>query len=300
MSSPSEEFDSPISISNAPVSSFAESHMVDLDPWMYIYSAGEPGGYTFENAYQQIVYGINKVQPINRGTWQTLDVSESPMHHVRELRNVAICYMVPETAQALEDATHPDMPWAGVHFNERVSREPLNPAPSYKIWPHHVGNSDRHIEGKAFSHTYPERFWPKMTGRQWDDMGLMQEGIRYYYGDLDDVVGQLVVNPHTRQAVLPVWFAEDTGAIDYRVPCSLFYHFMSDGNNRLSVWYSMRSCDLARHFRNDVYLAGRLLQWVCREVAQKSNFKIEFFPYLLNMNISNLHVMEGDVETLTD
>lgn len=275
-------------------------------PILWVHSAGFPDGFTFDAAYDQLAGAILNEKPINRGKWQTLDVSQSPMHNVRELRNVSFIYNVPRTHQQLEADVSPDMPWAGVHFDERVSRVPMNPAPSYKIWPHHKGSADRHVESEVFSHTYPERFWPKHAG-EYDPNQAMRRihqintGIRYAYGDLEDVVNQLVENPHTRQAVLPVWFPEDTGEVDVRVPCSLYYHFMSDGDDTLSVWYAMRSCDLVRHFRNDVYLAGRLLQWMCDAVATEAelnNSRTEFEPGSINMTISNLHVMEGDVETL--
>jgi len=275
-------------------------------PLLHVYSAGPKHIFSFADMYAQMVYAINQEVPFNRGKWQQLDVSSSPMHATRELRNVTVLYVVPSDVQGLRDDIHPDMPWADAHFDERVGGEPLNPAPSYKIWPHHNGSAERHVDNQKFSHTYPERFWPKFAnegnkrpnGRQ---VYVPHNGIRYEYGDLADVIDQLVCNPDTRQAVLPVWFPEDTGDDGTRVPCSLFYHFMSDGNGTLSVWYSMRSCDLARHFRNDVYLAGRLLQWVCDQVNRglwDSDTDDRLTPGCLNMTISNLHVMEGDLASL--
>lgn len=270
---------------------------------LYVYQAGTMG-FTFAEMHAQMLHGLLSERPINRGKWQTLDISSSPAHATRERRNVTVIYSVPDSPETLEHDVTPDMPWASIHFAERVSGTPLNPAPSYKIWPHHRGNADRHIADQVFSHTYPERFWPKRansdeimqfrSGRE----AKINCGIRYAYGDLDDVVYQLVDNPHTRQAVLPVWFPEDTGANGYRVPCSLTYHFMSDGNDTISLWYSMRSCDFHRHFRNDVYLASRLLQWVCDQVNKSYGLggdDGQLRPGTLNMTISNLHLMEGDV-----
>ncbi len=315
MPSPSEPpFDFPehlfkgVFISDKKVTEFPKVDTFDVrTPMLRVFTAGPHQLFTFADMYAQMVYAVNQEKPFNRGKWQQLDISGSPMHATRELRNVTVLYVVPSDVQGLRDDVHPDMPWADAHFDERVGGEPLNPAPSYKIWPHHNGSAERHVEDQVFSHTYPERFWPKYanpselmhfaSGRP----STVNCGIRYAYGDLDDVVEQLVDNPDTRQAVLPVWFPEDTGDNGHRVPCSLFYHFMSDGDGTLSVWYSMRSCDLARHFRNDVYLAGRLLQWVCERVNEglmEYDEDTRLTPGCLNMTISNLHVMEGDLASL--
>src|SRR3954468_15378336 len=96
-------------------------------------------------------------------------------------------------------------------------------------------------------------------------------GIRYDYGDLQDVVDMLVRSPYTRQAVLPVWFPEDTGAVHgERVPCTLIYHWMlRDG--RLHCFYDIRSCDFVRYFRDDVYFAMRLTQWLIEQVQDVSS-----------------------------
>jgi thymidylate synthase len=62
----------------------------------------------------------------------------------------------------------------------------------------------------------------------------------------------------------------------------------------LDINYFMRSCDMVRHFRNDVYLAARLLQWVIAELADEQEIK----PGTLTMFVSSMHVMVGDVPTL--
>src|SRR5262245_41328374 len=79
------------------------------------------------------------------------------------------------------------------------------------------GNEKDLISEPRFSHTYMTRYWPK---------GL-STGIEFTPGDLMDIARLLVREPYTRQAYLPVWFPEDTGAVEeQRVPCSLGYHFM--------------------------------------------------------------------------
>ena len=270
---------------------------------LWVFAAGGTEGQSFTEMRRIIAKHILAEPTIHRGQWQTLDVAQSPAHATHELRNVSIFYTVPDTISTLEAEVHPDLPWAAEHFEERVGGEPVNPPPSYVRWPHHGGDSGRHLDHQQFSHTYPERFWPKYAGdpagdgetRTWPN-----HGIRYNYGDLDQLVGQLVANPLTRQAVLPVWFPEDTGAIDRRVPCSLTYHFMADDDYTLNVWYSLRACDLVRHFHNDVYFAARLLQWVCERFRfhVRRPVNVALTPGELNMTISSLHAFVGDAGRL--
>jgi hypothetical protein len=254
--------------------------------------------YGFQNTRRDLAYMLRQTPPLNRNTWQALDVSDSPLHAAHELLNVNLTYDIPDTQESLQDEVQADQPWAELHFQERVSGEPLNPPPSHSLWPHAArGNSDHLDEKKQFDHTYPERFWPKFAnvgekrpnGRQ---VFVPHNGIRFEYGDLNGVVEQLAENPLTRQAYLPMWFPEDTGSIGRRVPCTLGYHFMADADHVLHMWYFMRACDFIRHFHNDVYLAGRLLQWVVQKLDS------DFTVGQINMSIANLHVFVGDLARL--
>ena len=80
-----------------------------------------------------------------------------------------------------------------------------------------------------------------------------------------------------------------------RVPCSLGYHFiMRDGN--LDVTYYIQSCDVHRHFRDDVYLTIRLLLWVlneCRLAAPEQDWA-DVKPGQLIMHITSLHMFQAD------
>jgi thymidylate synthase len=129
--------------------------------------------------------------------------------------------------------------------------------------------------------------WPKFSR----DMQPELRGIRFEYGDLGDLVTLLRNEPHTRQAYLPIWFPEDLTAANQgeRVPCTLGYHFLwRDGE--LNMTYLIRSCDLIRYFRDDVYMACRLLQWMCIE--------LDLVPGSLMMHIISLHIFEGDLRML--
>lgn len=232
-----------------------------------------------------------KAERVEVDTWHAQDVTGNPDLISREIRHVILETPIPSTQADLIDAVKPNLPWAEDHFQERISGEPLNPPPSEAYWPFAVQGNARHKDGEVFSHTYPERYWPKYAAPEDVRPGFSRRGIRYAYGDLNDVLVQLQHHPLTRQAYLPVWFPEDTGAVSHqRVPCSLGYHFLQR-NGKIDVDYFIRSCDLMRHFSDDVYMTARLLQWVCNRVNDAE-------PGNLVMHIGSLHIFEGDVGIL--
>jgi hypothetical protein len=266
---------------------------------MRLYRAN--GVQKFADAWREMKRDILNQPFVEVGQWQ----SQVSTVRTRELMGAVLEYRLPGDASTLEVETLANMPWAEDHFQERVSGLPLNPPPSEAWWPFNQEGNKAHKFQKdgtmpRFSHTYPERFWPKYAG---DDKELEYEpgpegpnvyapdknrGVRYELGDLRDLVDLLRRAPGTRQAYLPVWFPEDTGTVHGgRVPCSLGYHFMIRGE-QLHCWYSMRSCDLLRHFPDDVYMAGRLTQWICEELDMNLR------PGVLNMTISSLHTFETD------
>lgn len=244
---------------------------------------------------------------VDVGEWHSQPV-DNPLLVSRELQDTIIVFQIPNLPSELEAVVKPNLPWAEDHFQERVSGRPLNPPPSNEYWPYaQAGNASHKSQGDGFSHTYPERFWPKHAGEgmrflagdpDWYEMVTMREdlygpnrGIRFALGDLQDVVTQLFDNNETRQAYLPVWFPEDTGAVHgERVPCSLGYHFMIR-NGKLSCNYYIRSCDFVRHFRDDFYMAARLMQWVVDHIPEVRVGE-------LKMYISSFHIFEGDLGKL--
>jgi len=261
----------------------------------------------FKSLFARLQKELIQQPPFVVGEWQSQHL-EMPM---RELRNVSFSMELPDTADKLASMTGAHLPWAEDHFLERVSGEPLNPAPSEAWWPFARKksgdtNTDHKSEGKAFSHTYPERMWPKFANpiTPLDHLANQRldhqphRGIRFEYGDLGDIVRQLAATPFTRQAFLPIWFPEDTGAVHgKRVPCTLGYHF-AIRNGMLDITYYMRSTDLLRHFQDDIYLAGRLAQWVVEEINLLKNTKnpiSELRVGELIFHTANLHIFDGDV-----
>lgn len=239
-------------------------------------------------------------EQVDGGRWQSLDIKGDRKKVTWELREASLVIRMPDTIELAQQEFQPNLPWAEDHFLERVSGIPHNPPPSQAWWPFIQNGHSQHLNQGKFSHTYPERFWPKWAGvDRVEDYPEGRSGIRFRYGDLQDVVTRLVNNPLTRQAYLPVWFPEDTGAPESeRVPCTLGYLFMIR-NGKLHVTYHIRSCDFMRHFRDDVYMAVRLGQWI-RDRLEDNKVDDEGQLYHplemgeLTMHIGSFHVFEGD------
>jgi hypothetical protein len=285
------------------------------------------------------------------GDWQSLDVSAMPQGKTVEMRNVVLEYEIPAyqmdvaNRKALQKDLSANQPFAELQFQDRVSGKPLNPPPSFDYWPwrargeehqkcrdcglsykeHQRGGSQNEVctfTPEKFSHTYPERFWPKKAnaesragaantkpaGAAKLELLHTNWGVRYAYGDLQDVVNQLARSPHTRQAYLPVWFPEDTGAVHgERVPCTLGVPLSAA---RRPTPHQLLHSDLVtslRHFRDDVYMACRLCQWMIEEQRRQSHGPARARPRVdwdgikpgtLTMHIVSFHVFEGDLPRL--
>lgn len=239
----------------------------------------------FEINYRTRVRAMLKHPPINRGPAHATKDETMAMTH--ELMHVTDIFQVDVHWGAWAEVVQPNLPWAEDHFQERVGGQPLNPAPSEAWWPYARENNAEHKKGQIFSHTYPERFWPKQAGHLGQKLDFGRMGIRFPYGDLDDLVEVLKKNINSRQAYLPIWFPEDLAAAveGERVPCSMGYHFITN-QTKLDCVYTMRSCDIVRFYRDDVYMAGRLLQLVSSQVSLR--------PGKLVVHIDNLHCFPGD------
>lgn len=246
-------------------------------------------------------------QLVHTEKWQGVDITQRPEMATYELLNYSL--QVPVLTEDLGELGRdikPNLPWADDHFLERVCGYPLNPGTEWENWPYGK-SAAKFLENGIFNHSYAERYWPRYAGKvppskkgNAGDLPIGEEnpnrGIRQDYGDLDDVVTQLVKEPLTRQAYLPMFFPEDTGgAAGGRVPCSLGYHFMMR-NGFLHVVYQLRSCDLVRHFRDDCYLTVRLLLWVLDECRKQDPSWNNVKPGIYTMHITSLHMFKGDFQ----
>lgn len=252
----------------------------------------------FDSMYSYLIWRLlNQGMEVQVGEWQSTKV-EHELQTFIELFRINLEYFNWDTKDELQWDIKPDLPWAEDHFQERISGIPHNPPPSERYWPWRDKTKDNEDfkEGKVFSHTYPERYWPSRAYMWVNDVhfGRMKwypRGVRYDFGDFADVVNQLQENPLTRQAYLPVFFPEDTGNKNkVRVPCSLGYHFMVRGG-RLHCDYYIRSCDLLRHFKNDLYMTARLQQYVLEHLQ---TFHKDIGIGTLMMHITSLHAFKGD------
>lgn len=278
-------------------------------------------GKTFGSIGDAVAYAVHSLKEYgtteDSGHWQGVPTEGKPDLKTREILDLSFAAQIPPY-DALDSELEPNLPWAEDHFQERVSRIPSNPGEAYQRWPwwdarkelmteaRYVGDTKKTDPIFQFSHTYQERFWPKEAeaGAFGPKETMTNEGIRYPYGDLDDVVALLLREPHTRQAYFPIFFPEDTGAVHGgRIPCSLGYHFLVR-SNRLHCWYDIRSCDAVRHFRDDLYLACRLTEWVLSELVEaelrsdQPQLWVDVELGLLFFSAHSFHVHYGDYHLL--
>lgn len=259
---------------------------------------------TWRAVRRRLAEALWDTEPHQRGTWQKLDVKESPAHQVHELLNVTLWLPMAGTVAGAQCDFQPDLPWAEGHFQERVAGRPVNPGAWHDQWPYHAGRVDLHQNGGKYDHNYMERFWARglVWGTSYPPEGRLPAhgGYRFSVGDLGSVVELLVSEPLTRQAYLPVWFPEDTGSQEnQRVPCSLGYHFQVTAEGELDVTYHIRSMEAYRHMTNDLYMATRLGQWVAEQVSHHTGFD----PWTmgqLTVQAANLHVFKGDAHRLEE
>lgn len=210
-------------------------------------------------------------------TMQDKVIEGNEEYFTKELQNY--CYTILDVNSKM--ITGVSQPWADAEFEERV----------YDPWERNVDGNEVLIPefvnpGKAWelrkevwtefmhdgkmAYTYNERFWNN------DQLRL--------------IIDRLKEDHDSRQLWLSVWDPcvdpDNLGGVS-RVPCSLGYNFQfRDG--KLNIHYVMRSCDFSTHFRNDVYLAIRLLEYVAKEAGlEVGNFTHSIF---------SLHVYKKDIE----
>jgi hypothetical protein len=237
-------------------------------------------------------------EDVDAGTWQGVPTEGKPDLVTKEIINLQWTAKMPESREEAAELIMPNLPWAEDHFQERVAGRPTNPGSEYVNWPWWQGQVDQTQEqgpeGFRFTHTYQERFWPKSAG----NISVLDEqhvGIRYAYGDLADVISLLSEHPLTRQATFPIFFPEDTGAVHGgRVPCTLHYHFLRR-DDRLHLWYPIRSCDAIRHFRDDIYMAVRLAHYVLDQLYDRSEAWRPVEVGYLNFTAYSFHLHKGDL-----
>ena len=200
---------------------------------------------------------------VKPATMQDKYVLGNPDYETLELQNY--CYTILDARS--KDIPGVNQPWADAEFKERIMEGFSNPGEAYKLR-EEVWNEFLH-DGK-FAYTY--------------------NGRLRHNNQLEKVISRLKEDPDSRQLWISLWNPaidpDRLGGVS-RVPCSLGYNFQVR-NSRLNMHYVMRSCDFATHFRNDVYLAIKLLEYV----AQQVNYEVGDFTH----TIFSLHVYQKDVK----
>lgn len=166
------------------------------------------------------------------------------------------------------DITGVNQPWADLEFEERINKEyVVNPGKAWEtrkeVWTEYLH------EGK-FAYTYNERI--------------------HLANQLQKLIERMKKDPGSRQLWLSIWNTnldiDNLGGLS-RVPCSLGYNFQIR-NGKLNMHYLMRSCDFSTHFRNDVYLAIKLLEYV----AEQTGYEVGDFTHTM----FSLHVYNKDIQ----
>lgn len=216
---------------------------------------------------------------VRPATMQDKYVKGNPDYETRELQNYSYCLLDAKS----QDIPGVSQPWADAEFKERVTD------------PWRRDRGGRRILFPAPKFINPGGAW-KLRKEVWTE--YLHEGkMAYTYNELiwnndqvTKVINRLKEDPDSRQLWISLWNPDKDpdflGGVS-RVPCSLGYGLqVRDG--KLNLHYVMRSCDFATHFRNDVYLAIRFLEWV----AGKTGYPVGSFTH----TIFSLHVYNKDVE----
>lgn len=216
---------------------------------------------------------------VRPATMQDKYVKGNPDYETKELQNYSYCLLNARS----QDIPGVSQPWADAEFEERVT-DP---------W-------ERDWEGKRILFQTPEFINPgeawKLREEVWSE--YMHDGkLAYTYNELlwnndqlTKIMNRLKEDPDSRQLWISLWNPDKDpdflGGVS-RVPCSLGYGLqVRDG--KLNLHYVMRSCDFVTHFRNDVYLAIKFLEWV----AEKTGYPVGDFTHTM----FSCHVYNKDIQ----
>ena len=213
---------------------------------------------------------------VRPATMQDKYIKGNPDYETRELQNYSYCLLDAKS----QDIPGVIQPWADAEFEERVT-DP---------WERDEWGYPRHA-----TYLNPGKAW-ELRKEVWTE--YLHEGkMAYTYNELiwnndqvTKIINRLKEDPDSRQLWISLWNPDKDpdflGGVS-RVPCSLGYGLqVRDG--KLNLHYVMRSCDFATHFRNDVYLAIKFLEWV----AEKTGYPVGSFTH----TIFSLHVYNKDIE----
>jgi len=198
---------------------------------------------------------------VHTATMQNKVVKDDDSFSTMEVQNYSFTILDTSDKSSCIDKQNYD--WCVAEFLERVSGKENNPGEAWKIrkdtWEPFL------VYGKM-DYTYSDRYSFDNT-------------------QFDHVIEILKKDPDSRQAILHMHFPEDVlKATDMenpvRIPCSMYYQFMIR-RGKLDIIYNMRSSDYDTHFRNDIWLADELRNYVAS--------KLQMDTGLFHMNVGSLH-----------
>ena len=218
---------------------------------------------------------------VRPATMQDKYVKGNPDYETKELQNYSYCLL---NAQS-QDIPGVTQPWADAEFKERVT-DPWERYPDGEPLIESISTPNFINPGEAW----------KLREEVWSE--YMHEGkLAYTYNELlwnndqlTKIMNRLKEDPDSRQLWISLWNPNKDpdflGGVS-RVPCSLGYGLqVRDG--KLNLHYVMRSCDFVTHFRNDVYLAIKFLEWV----AEKTGYPVGDFTHTM----FSCHVYNKDIQ----
>lgn len=218
---------------------------------------------------------------VRPATMQDKYVKGNPDYETKELQNYSYCLL---NAQS-QDIPGVTQPWADAEFKERVT-DPWERYPDGEPLLESISLPNFINPGEAW----------KLREEVWSE--YMHDGkLAYTYNELlwnndqlTKIMNRLKEDPDSRQLWISLWNPNKDpdflGGVS-RVPCSLGYGLqVRDG--KLNLHYVMRSCDFVTHFRNDVYLAIKFLEWV----AEKTGYPVGDFTHTM----FSCHVYNKDIQ----
>ena len=218
---------------------------------------------------------------VRPATMQDKYVKGNPDYETKELQNYSYCLLNARS----QDIPGVTQPWADAEFKERVT-DPWERYPDGEPLLESISPPNFINPGEAW----------KLREEVWSE--YMHDGkLAYTYNELlwnndqlTKIMNRLKEDPDSRQLWISLWNPDKDpdflGGVS-RVPCSLGYGLqVRDG--KLNLHYVMRSCDFVTHFRNDVYLAIKFLEWV----AEKTGYPVGDFTHTM----FSLHVYNKDIQ----
>lgn len=218
---------------------------------------------------------------VRPATMQDKYVKGNPDYETKELQNYSYCLLNARS----QDIPGVTQPWADAEFKERVT-DPWERYPDGEPLLESISLPNFINPGEAW----------KLREEVWSE--YMHDGkLAYTYNELlwnndqlTKILNRLKEDPDSRQLWISLWNPNKDpdflGGVS-RVPCSLGYGLqVRDG--KLNLHYVMRSCDFVTHFRNDVYLAIKFLEWV----AEKTGYPVGDFTHTM----FSCHVYNKDIQ----